>query len=290
MEVKAALILLRDQLFDLISHRTRESLAEKVHEWTGQSTSLDCDCFCLLARQLLGERATRRQLEAMFMSLEPKEGLLDFGSLVSRARHEAIFTSQQKLTLRKGNSFGNPELARFEKQYRRKTDQHVRAHARVIVGEREDEHKRHLDGIVQHHRMERERMRLRTNATKSVYEKLRLPQSPSRSASRTLGPLGRLTPSLSTSSSYGSLVLPRPHHLTPATTTRLPFISTSASAASLPALQLFPRRAAAHDSEHVSERGIHTPLIGNLPRGQVQEWAEQGMYLSPPAGQVQCAV
>ena len=47
------------------------------------------------------------------------------------ARREADFAARQKLSLRAANAFGNPILSRFERDYRKKTDTHMREHARI---------------------------------------------------------------------------------------------------------------------------------------------------------------
>ena len=177
---KTSVLHTRDMIFDQIASRTRQSLSELVVEWCGQSNFIDRECFHLLARELLGGSTRANEMDAIFDELDAHHtDTINFPDLYRRARHEMIFTGKLQLTLRAGNSFGNRHLAQFERNYRKKTSAHVRAHARVAVGEFDDEHHRRLEGIAMHRRMEREKLRSRSAATEGVYDKLRLPRSPS---------------------------------------------------------------------------------------------------------------
>ena len=166
----------RDKLLDLIGRRTRDKLAESLMDWAGHTATIDRECFHLLAGDLLGSKAYPPEIDAIFDSLDEYcQGHVKFEKLYRRARNEDIFVGKQKLTLRAGNAFGNRQLQRFENNYRKKTNAHVRTHSRIAVGEIEAEEDKRVAGITMHHHFELDTLRRRYGRTHDLYERLGLP-------------------------------------------------------------------------------------------------------------------
>jgi len=171
---------MRNGLFDAIASKTRAFLLDDMLEQTGQTTFIDKPSLNRLAVQLLGAKKARAQIvDAIFDSLDVNRvGRLDFEGLIRRARKEQFFKEKQELTERaKCIVFNNPQLARFETAYRKKTAKVVREHSRVAVDVFEEEARQHLQNIIGHRTRELAKERMRTAATDGLYERLRLPRA-----------------------------------------------------------------------------------------------------------------
>lgn len=262
-----SILPLRDNFLDALAMKTVTSAMELLHSYSGQCTTLSKDVIGSIVTAL-HITATPQEHDAIFHQLQQQcstvDGALDFESLCLLARRERDFTAKQKLSLRAANVFGNPLLSKFETDIRKKTNQHVREHARVAVGDFSCEDRRRLGGIVTHRERERQAQRDRSRAMEGTYERLRLPRC---STSSSLVMFGTLSPSPKSGRSSGSF----------ASSLASPSAHSPANAAlsrtiSLPALR------PAVDNGRAAVRDLHTPATG-LTRERVRRLAQQGVYL-----------
>lgn len=255
--------------------------------------------------------------DLIFTSLdEHDEGQINFPALCLRARHEVVFTGQQKLSARKPNAFGNRLLQDFETTYRQRTASHVRAHARVAVGEFADEEERRRLGIVYHHQDELQRLRHRYRKTEDIYDRLSLPRVPSSlvalhssssaslRGSQSLGSLATRSqispgspgspgsqpmapPSLASSPSWPPSLPPASPFSVAAVTPGQPVYSTAVSVnedAPPSWLQGEPQQLRAISPATWAEQvrnvhGLRTPNFGAISRERVRTMAQNGVYL-----------